>query len=216
MTWLPTSVRSYGFWSLVLIVGILILLGFLLLFNAGQFFASDTYVNELRFIERDGSINVDHASGGTASFREEDGLQYDDGRVKTVFSHYAYYEGQAFSGRYVREGRTIMRYGPDMVPGDGVIDIFIVEKIVSGIPVVHVFLDGDWRREVGSTNIYYGPRFEHQLTFDYTTQASGIYVMTFEDDPERFSQDYRLHEGGIIVGDMTEDTYLTATAVKFI
>ena len=102
-----------------------------------------------------------------------------------------------------------------MSPANGIIEGFIVETFEDGIPVAHIFLDEDWKRQLGDTYIYWGASFGQSRQFHFTASEGGIYADAITDEPERFEKAYKLHRGGIIVGDVTpqkleqEDTNIT-------
>ncbi len=152
-------------------------------------------------------INIEKATAGAGEI-DVIGLQYDDSEsgVVTAFVHSGFYHGVYFDEQFVdEEGKILMKITNDMKPNDGVIEGFVIEKIKDGKPIAYVFLDEDWKKKVGKTYIRYGSSFEHEKIFVFNEASKGIYYDFFEDDATRFADDYTVHIGGIIVGDISQE-----------
>ena len=195
-----------------LVVGIIIIIGVLAIFlirptkSIQPYYSDDpkTWIEDTK--EGIKIINVDKVTKGTG-YVNFNGLQYDNGVIKTVFSSEGWYKGQYFKTQIQDENnKVLMRISEKMNISDGVIEGFIIEKIEDNKPKLYVFVDNDWKNKISNTKIYWGKRYEHEKIFDFSNRISnGIYLNVVEDDNERFSQDYTLHEGGIWVGDIKED-----------
>jgi len=176
--------------------------------------------NPKDWIERDGNsfeINVDKVTGGTG-FSDEIGIQLRQPGISTVFDFEAYYKGNYFKKEYVNEGLVLMRVGENMNPNDGIIEGFMVETIENGDPLVYIFLvlDEDWKSSLEQTNIFWGLDYANEKTFSFNEIRSGIYMDVISDDPSRFSDNYKIHQWGIIVGDLTRDDSEDKTLIKLI
>ena len=150
-------------------------------------------------------IDVEEATAG-AGYIDSQGQQYNDKDISTAFKLSGFYKGNFFEESYADEnGKVLMKIAKDMKPFDNIIEGFIIEKIKDGKPVVNVFLDEDWKKTIGATSIRFGRNFEKRKTFEFKSIASGIYMDEFEDDSSRFLEDYSIHFGGIIAGDVSDE-----------
>ncbi|MEK6808949.1 MAG: hypothetical protein AABY14_04640, partial [Nanoarchaeota archaeon] len=141
-----------------------------------------------------------------SSYIDDLGLQYNDKEISTAFTYNGFYNGEYFDREFINgDGKILMRISKDMKPNDGVIDGFIIEKILDKKPFVYVFVDEDWKKSLGRTYIWYGKNYEHKKIFSFKEISEGIYMDSFEDDSERFLEQYTIHFGGIIVGDISEE-----------
>lgn len=150
-------------------------------------------------------VSVDKVTGGE-SYTDFNGQQYVTSNIGTVFSYEGWYKGEQFRREYIdNKGLKIMRIDPNMKPRDGVIEGFIVERIEDDKVYVYIFLDEDWKNKVQNTRIYWGVTYQMDKDFDFSFSISpGIYMNKIEDDPNRFENNYNIHEGGIWVGDLKE------------
>ena len=179
--------------------------------------------NPKNWIESSGnvlSVDVDEVTEG-AGYVDSIGLQYNDKKISTAFRQSGFYKGRYFDEVYYNEdGKMLMRINKDMTPYDGVIEGFIIEKIKNGKPIVYVFVDEDWKKNIGRTYIRYGRNFEKKKILVFNEVTKGIYTDSFEDDISRFMDDYSIHFGGVIVGDISdekiaeEDTDITLMKIE--
>ncbi|MBI2139480.1 hypothetical protein HYU14_01040 [Candidatus Woesearchaeota archaeon] len=152
-------------------------------------------------------INVDKATGG-AGYVDFNGLQYETGTIGTVFAYDGWYHGSYFREEYadLDDGKVLMRISPQMKPYDGIIEGFMVEKVIDEKPYVYIFLDEDWRKSVFNTTVFWGKFHQSDKEFNFSFEASkGIYMDWVEDDMERFENGYNIHDGGVWVGEIRED-----------
>ena len=77
-----------------------------------------------------------------------------------------------------------------MDPEDGVIEGFMIEKIENDKPLVYIFLDEDWKKQVKDTKILWGNSWAFNKSFEFKSIEKGIYLEVIEDDRSRFSKDY--------------------------
>ena len=175
------------------------------------------------WIEEKGAIreiSVDKITKG-ASYHSSLGQQYDDGTISTAFDYEGFYKGSYFRREYKDEdGNLLMRITPEMSPTNGIIEGFIVEKIEDNKPIAYIFLDEDWKQKVGTTYIFWGATFQNERIYDFKEVSKGVYMEQIEDDSSRFTRNYKLNHGGIIVGDITPEKKAiedpNVTAIKFI
>lgn len=140
-------------------------------------------------------------------------IQYMEGTQWTSFVLSGIYKGKTFSkAYYIRKengGYEVpISIGFDMDPTNGVIEGYMVETFVNGTPHVYIYLDEDWRKKVGDTNIIWGKDLQYIQEFKWSKVADGVYMNKIEDDITRFDEiDINSRESGIYVGDFTlEDT----------
>lgn len=149
-------------------------------------------------------INITKATRG-AGLLNPAGLQYSDGKVLTAFDYDGFYEGNYFPSRGFYDlltGQLLMGITPEMQPGNGVIEGFIIEYIRGSDVVAYIFVDEDWKQKLGAnTNIIWGKDLQIIKKFEFGEASDGVYVDTIIDDSERFQNKYTERDGGIIVGD---------------
>lgn len=164
--------------------------------------------NPKDWIETKGSvseINVEKATEG-AGHLDYIGQQYRVGEVITAFGYDGIYKGELFKKEYADEnGDTMIRITSDLNPNNGVIEGFILEKVIDNKPVAFIFVDEDWKQQMRQTNIFWGSDYEHYKEFTYQEISNGIYVTQINDDKSRFDNNYLESKGGIIVGDISVD-----------
>ncbi len=162
-------------------------------------------------------INVDKITKGEG-FVDSNGQQYITQEIGTVFNYNGWYQGKGFRREFRdNNGSVIMQINYLMKPDDGIIEGFIVERIMKenneDKPIIYIFLDEDWKKSI-ATKVYYGKRFENEMEFDFARQVSeGIYMNEVLDDPGRFNNNYATHYGGVIVGDFRDDE--NSTIIQF-
>lgn len=164
--------------------------------------------NPKAWVESKGNIKVIDVESATSGAGSLDffGEQYNDKNITTAFRYSGFYHGKYFEEEFIDEDSKVkMRINNGMKPNDGIIEGFIIEKIKDGKPIVYVFVDEDWKKKLGRTYIRHGMNFEHNKIFTYKQISDGVYMDTFEDAPERFMEDYTIHFGGVIVGDVSKE-----------
>lgn len=163
-------------------------------------------------------INVRKATRSESSFDIDRQEYYHDG-LKTLFSS-GIYEGFPFGSAHMANSTTVISIGPEMDPGDGIIDGFILGKYEKEDFVFYVFLDEDWREQIEYTNILYANDLDDpEITeFDFSEPEKGIYVNKVKGEFDWFTRSPRA--GGIYVGELTLDTLeiddLSSTSLTFI
>ena len=161
-------------------------------------------------------IDVEQITEGTG-FVDAMGQQLRAGAIETVFDYEGYYKGNHFKREYKDENGDIkIRINPNMNPNDGIIEGFIIEKLEDDKPVAYIFLDEDWKNNMQLTNIFWGKGYEYEKTFTFTLISNGVYMNKIDDDASRFSDNYRMHAGGIIVGDITRYDDVNKTVIRLI
>jgi hypothetical protein len=199
----------------VVIIGVILLLiiliGIYLLAQAPTKGYSD---NPSDWMEK-GEINIDLATQGKGHI-DEIGQQYRDGDISTVFEIESYYKGNQFFEEAVKDGKVKMRITNDMTPNDGIIEGFMTEKYADGKWIVDIFVDSDWKEQVGLSNIYWGVMYAQEKKFVFTEISRGIYHDQIIDDSDRLFEDARIRTFGVIVGDLTKGDTSGKTLMKLI
>ena len=94
-----------------------------------------------------------------------------------------------------------------MNPNYGVVEGYMVETFENGTPYVYIYLDEDWRKQVGDTNIIWGKDLQFIQKYKQINVGKGIYMNKIKDDKERFPEELKLRTSGVFVEDITlEDT----------
>jgi hypothetical protein len=109
-----------------------------------------------------------------------------------------------------------MRITNDLNPNDGIIDGFMTEKKEGGKWIVDIFVDRDWKNQIGETNIFWGTLYGQEKRFVFTEISNGIYHDQIIDDKDRFSENVRIRRFGIVVGDLTRTDTSKKTLMKLI
>ncbi len=124
--------------------------------------------------------------------------------INTAFGYGGSYKGSLFRNQYYSYSYGLrMEITPNLKPNDGILQGIIVEKFEDGKPVAYIFLDEDWKKQFGDTiNIAWGGIYQNLKPFKFKPVARGVYMDRIEDDPNRFSDDFDIHEGGIMVGNI--------------
>jgi len=154
-------------------------------------------------------IDVEEVTDGEG-FLDENGQQYEKYGNRFLFDYDGLYNGVFFLDEiYLNEddGKPIMRITPNLKPYDGVIEGFIVEKIVDNETLIsNIFVDEDWKKSLGyKTNIIWGKDWKNFKKFKFTQIEPGIYMDSIEDERDRLSHNFKEAYGGIVVGDVTVD-----------
>jgi len=155
-------------------------------------------------------ISLQKATEGI-SYEDYFGQQYET----TVFSYEGWYTGNYFKREYTDlKGNTIMRITNEMVPSDGIIEGYLIEKIEDKKPRIYIFLDSDWKNALPSTKIHWGKFYQNEKEFTFDNEISkGIYLNIIDDDENRFQNKLALHYGGVYVGILKDDK--TSTVIHF-
>lgn len=167
---------------------------------------------------KQGEINVEQATKGT-SYINEIGQQYNDAETSTVFELEGYYKGEYFNTEYTDENRrTKMRLTNKMNPNDGIVEGFMTERKDSETEkwIVDIFVDEDWKKQVGKTNIYWGTMYLQNKQFVFAEVSPGIYHDQIIDDSDRLLENARIRTFGIIVGDLTREETAGKTLMKLV
>jgi len=162
-----------------------------------------------------GTIDVEQATKGTG-YINEIGQQYRDASTSTVFETEGYYKGNQFFDEATVDGKIKMRITNEMNPNDGIIDGFMTERKddKTGKWIVDIFVDEDWKKQVGLTNIYWGTMYKQEKQFVYAEINQGIYHDQIIDDSDRLLENARIRTFGIIVGDITKESTKGKTLMK--
>jgi len=167
---------------------------------------------------KQGEISVEQATKGT-SYINEIGQQYNDAETSTVFELEGYYKGEYFNTEYAdSNGRTKMKLTNEMKPNDGVVEGFMTERKdeKTGKWMVDIFVDEDWKKQVGETNIYWGTMYKQNKQFVFDEVSSGVYHDQIIDDSDRLLENARIRTFGIIVGDVTREETEGKTLMKLV
>jgi flagellar basal body-associated protein FliL len=167
---------------------------------------------------KQGTIDVEQATKGT-SYINEIGQQYNDAETSTVFELEGYYKGNYFNTEYIDENsRTKMKLTNEMKPNDGIIEGFMTERKdeKTGKWLVDIFVDADWKKQVGTTNIYWGVMYRHEKKLVFSEISPGIYHDQVIDDSDRLLENARIRTFGIIVGDVTPEETEGKTLMKLV
>ena len=164
---------------------------------------------------KQGKIDVEQATKGTG-YINEIGQQYRDLETSTVFETEGYYKGNQFFDEATVDGKTKMRITTDMKPNDGVIEGFMTERKDEKTDkwIVDIFVDEDWKKQVGQTNIYWGIMYVQEKQFVYNEISPGIYYDQIIDDSDRLLENARIRTYGIIVGDITKENTKGKTLMR--
>ncbi len=149
------------------------------------------------------TIDVEQVTEGKGYFNTNN-QQYKFLSINTAFGYDGIYKGLLFKNQYIDfSNKLLIEITPNLKPNDGVLQGIIVEKFEDGKPVAYIFLDEDWKKQFGdSINIAWGSDYQNFKKFEFNQIATGIYMDKVDDDINRFSEDFNIHEGGIMVGDI--------------
>ncbi len=188
--------------QLYIIIIVVIIIG---VFVAIKFWPKGYSDNPKDWIEN-GKIDVQKATKDL-SYQDFIGQQY-KGDIKTVFQHDGSYLGNYFEDEYVLDNKVMIRFTENIKPNNNIPEIFIFEVIENNEPIVHIFLDEDWKNSLDYTNIVWGKDYQSEKSFNYKEIENGIYYDSVKDDKSRFSEDYKIHYSGIIVGQVNQEDIL--------
>jgi hypothetical protein len=152
------------------------------------------------------NVNVRKATA-EMSYQNYIGQQFDDGYIDTVFAHDGMYKGNYFQDEYQDNGNIYVKFTQELNPDNGIPEIYMLEKISGGKPVVYIFVDDDWEKNIPSS-IIWGDKFQYSRQAKFSEVEKGIYLDSLEDDSDRFTNDFKVHYGGIVVGSITKEDLL--------
>jgi len=154
-------------------------------------------------------INVSKVTRG-AGFTNAEGLQYDDGKILTAFGYDGMYNGVYFpSQTYFDEmGEPKLKITTDLDSNNGIPEGWIAEYIKGREVTAYIFVDEDWKKQIGDTNIIWGSELQFIKKFVYNPLSTGVYMDSIIDDPARFNEDYTESDGGIVVGNANSQNAL--------
>lgn len=136
-------------------------------------------------------------------------VQYREDGIETSFPLMGIYRGDIFTkAHYIwHEDATydlLMEIGHEMDPKDGVVEGYMVETFENKTPYVYIYLDEDWRKKVGDTNIIWGLDLDKIQKYKWSKVGDGIYMNKILDDINRFNMsDISYRKSGVFVGDFT-------------
>jgi hypothetical protein len=147
-------------------------------------------------------VDIEKATKGQ-SFDNERNEYFIVNGTRTSFKYEGFYNGNYFEKEYLENGKIRMRVGTTLNPNDGIIEGIATERINNGVYEVLIFVDEDWRKQMPSTNIIWGAKYQLVKPYSFTPVRDGIYLSIIEDDPERFGDNHHTSYAGIIVGAIT-------------
>ncbi|TKJ17378.1 hypothetical protein CEE44_02485 [Candidatus Woesearchaeota archaeon B3_Woes] len=158
------------------------------------------------WIEEEGITNiidVKHATEGNGYFNTNN-QQYKYLQVNTAFGYDGFYKGAFFKNKYIDSSNQLhIEITPNLNPNDGILQGIIVEKFENGKPISYIFLDEDWRKQFNDNiNIVWGQTYQNFKKFEFNQISTGVYMDKVEDDSDRFFEDFNIHVGGVLVGDL--------------
>jgi len=210
---MPSKKKRLNIWiSSIIIVGLIIIVSSLIIYfvpeEEAPYYSDDplTWVEDKKEIKE---INIDKVTEGQG-YVDFNGQQLITAEIGTVFSYEGWYDGIYFREWYTDlNGNTLMKITLEMNPNDGIIEGFVVERIIDSKPIIYVFLDNDWKTKLPDTRIYWGKRYQNEKDFEFLEVSSGVYMDKVEDDINRFENNFNLHHGGVYVGDLRDDNRST-------
>lgn len=213
-------IEKIGKWSLIVIIILLIILViFVVIDVSNQAFSKPIQKPEEIQYSKDSKDWIDDYGNGTKEvimgeitqnkgYMEGGTEQYIDEKENlwTAFKLDGIYKGKIFALEYQDENnKTKMRINKDMNPNDGIIEGFMVaeiENVSEEIIWVYIFVDEDWKQQIGFTNIFFGMFYQYYKPFNFTEISKGIYMDKVMDDPARHIEDFAISAGGIMVGNV--------------
>ena len=154
-------------------------------------------------------IPIERLTDDKAYTDSSEDVQYREGGIETSFPLMGIYKGDGFSKahhKWHEDGtfELLMEIGHEMEPNDGVIQGYMVETFENKTPYVYIYLDEDWRKKVGDTNIIWGLNLDQIQKYKWSKIGDGIYMNKIMDDINRFNlADISFRESGVFVGDFT-------------
>jgi len=192
--------------KLLVIIG-LVLVIVLSLILIKMFFKKTYSDNPKDWLETKGDsieVNPNKATKGE-SYLNYIGQQYISPEIETVFIHDGVYLGKYFKEEYADKNEVFIRFTKELNPENNIPEGYILERFEDKKPVVYIFLDKDWKSKIGDSNIFWGKDYQSNKEFVFTELENGIYYDKIVDDRERFSEDFKIHYGGIMVGKINQN-----------
>lgn len=150
-------------------------------------------------------VSVEKVSFGQSYF-DSTGQQLSTGNISTVFLYDGWFKDSYFKWSFVEGNKTKLAINSFMDPNDGIPEGFIISSLSDGDVFVDVFVDEDWKSSIGEkTNIIWGSNYQNFKKFVFNKISDGIYRDTVKDDISRFSDDFKVRKGGVMVGDISLD-----------
>ncbi len=148
-------------------------------------------------------IDVEQVTEGRGYFNTNN-QQYKFLSINTAFGYDGIYKGELFKNQYLDYSDIVrIEITPNLIPNDGILQGLIVEKFEDEKLVAYIFLDEDWKKQFGdSINIAWGSEYQNFKKFEFQQISIGVYMDKVEDDLDRFSEDFNIHQGGVMVGDI--------------
>ena len=149
-------------------------------------------------------VNYTKVTGARGEFNINN-QQMRIGTIFTAFGYFGFWKGNAFKNKYEdpKTGKTLIEITPNLIPGDGILQGTIVEKLENQTLVAYIFLEEDWKKVLGENlNIAWGKDFQNFKKFEWKELHKGIYYDAVPEDMNRFLHDFEISYGGIIVGDL--------------
>lgn len=183
---------------------LIIIIGLFILLRKPKIYYTD---DSSDWIERKGlgikEINVDKVTKGTG-YAGEDQLYLTINGSETVFPYEGFYKGEYFEQQKIKDGKLRMKISSTFKPNDGVIEAYVVERVINDTFEIFIFVDEDWKKEIPVTNIVWGKDYSRTKPFTFNEISSGIYMDQIDDDPERFAFNYKQSNTGIVVGNVNQ------------
>lgn len=148
-------------------------------------------------------------------------IQFEKDGDTSVLTLSGMYKGHWFSKSYFDEIKPgeykyYMGIGHNMIPYDGIIQGYIAESFENDTAYAYIYLDEDWRKQVGETHIIWGKDKQFIKKFAWKKVGKGIYMNKIEDDIERFSKDNPdIRVSGIYVGDFKSLDEITRNDINW-
>jgi hypothetical protein len=186
--------------------------------------------DDLSDIPGDVRISLTKATQGSSDF-SGNRLEYFEKGSITAFFYHGLYKGEDFDYEYIhpdfynlstskltpgqidelRQKYKVIEITQNLKPEDGIMQAFIVAKKDTKGFRFYIYVDEDFKRLLGSSNIVYGEDFLDRDTlierpFDFSEVSPGIYMDKIEDYNKWY--DSEPITGGIAVGDISIDTLL--------
>ncbi|MFH2019894.1 MAG: hypothetical protein ABIJ34_00620 [archaeon] len=171
--------------------------------------------------QKDITIDINRATKTLSIFDGKKQEYYYYGKRVTFFSH-GYYQGIPFTEAYVdpdilqdasspsellelADKNAKIKISQNMNPNDGIMNAFILAKVENKEFVFYLFVDEDWKNQIGFTNIMWGDNLKDinnvkVRSFDFEKFDKGIYYDKIT-DAVWFKKDTN---GGIFLGEITK------------
>lgn len=147
-------------------------------------------------------VDVNEATRGKGEYNDFNQQLLLPTAEETAFAYEGIYRGNFFGRRFFGpDGKTLMEITPNLIPGDGILQGILIERVNNGVLETHIFIDDDWRAALGGNiGIVWGAEYEKARQFAFTEVRDGIYHDSVQDDASRLRADISV--GGVQVGNM--------------